>query len=69
MKVDFIFRLQKRNYSKLWEQILSGELDFDFILENEKLKNKMKGQKVRVIVLTLANGETELFDRDFGRYQ
>lgn len=30
-------------------------LDFDFILENEKLKNKMKGQKVRVIVLTLAN--------------
>jgi len=67
--VDFIFRLQKRNYSKLWEQILSGELDFDFILENEKLKNKMKGQKVRVIVLTLANGETEvlvtsLFDRE-----
>ncbi|RDD35015.1 hypothetical protein Wcon_00863 [Wolbachia endosymbiont of Cylisticus convexus] len=46
-----------------------GELDFDFILENEKLKNKMKGQKVRVIVLTLANGETEFFDRDFGRYQ
>ncbi|KLT22098.1 hypothetical protein wVul_1843 [Wolbachia endosymbiont of Armadillidium vulgare str. wVulC] len=36
-----------------------GELDFDFILENENLKNKMKGQKVRVIVLTLANGETE----------
>ncbi len=69
MGVDFIFRLQKRNYSKLWEQILSGELDFYFILENEKLKNKMKGQKVRVIVLTLANGETELFDRDFGRYQ
>ncbi len=68
MEVDFIFRLQKRNYSKLWERIASGELDFDFILENEKLKNKMKGQKVRVIVLTLANGETEvlitsLFDR------
>ncbi len=68
LEVDFIFRLQKRNYSKLWERIASGELDFDFILENEKLKNKMKGQKVRVIVLTLANGETEvlitsLFDR------
>ncbi len=30
LKVDFIFRLQKRNYSKLWERILSGELDFDF---------------------------------------
>ncbi len=60
MGVDFIFRLQKRNYSKLWKQILSGELDFDFILENEKLKNKMKGQKVRVIVLIpiLNNNET-----------
>ncbi len=69
MKVDFIFRLQKGNYSKLWERISSGELDFDFILENKKLKNKIKGQKVRVIVLTLANGETEvlvtsLFDRE-----
>ncbi len=63
LKVDFIFRLQKRNYSKLWERISSGELDFDFVLEN-----KTKSQKVRVIVLTLANGETEvlitsLFDR------
>jgi len=38
--VDFIFRLQKRNYSKLWEQILSGELDFDFILENERTESK-----------------------------
>lgn len=56
LKVDFIFRLQKRNYSKLWKRISSGESDFDFVLEN-----KTTSQKVRVIVLTLANGETEDF--------
>jgi hypothetical protein len=62
LKVDFIFRLQKRNYSKLWKRILSGELDF-------VLENKTTSQKVRVTVLTLANGETEvlitsLFNRE-----
>jgi len=50
LKVDFIFRLQKRNYSKLWKRISSDELDFDFILENKKLENKMKGQKVRAYI-------------------
>lgn len=34
---------------------------FNFILENKKLENKMKGSKVKVYrVLTLANVETEV---------
>jgi hypothetical protein len=40
----------------LWEYILSGMLDFDFMVENKT------SQKVGAIVLTLANGKTSLFD-------
>lgn len=63
LKADFIFRVQERAYIKLWERILVGETDFDFVLET-----KSGSEKVRVISLTLANGKTEilitsLFDR------
>lgn len=65
LNVDFVFRLQKGMYKKLWMRVESGETDFDFEFEN---KFSSANQKVRVVVITLPNGETEvlitsLFDR------
>jgi hypothetical protein len=39
----------------LWENVLSGMLDFDFMVQN-----KTTSHKVGVIVLNLANGKTEM---------
>lgn len=65
-EADFIFRLQGRNYKKMWERVKSGELDFNYIVEN---KDKNINQKVRVVSFRLSNGTievllTSLFDRE-----
>jgi hypothetical protein len=39
----------------LWENVLSGMLDFDFVVEN-----KTTSHKVGVIALNLANRKTEM---------
>jgi hypothetical protein len=64
-QTDFIFRVQEKNYTKLWERVASGESDFDLVLEN---KDKTISQKVRVVAFMLSNGKrevlvTSLFDR------
>lgn len=53
LKVDYIFRLQKGTYKKLWEKVDSGEIDFIFELDNVT-------QKVRVVTIPLPNGELEV---------
>lgn len=63
---DFLFRLQRGMFIKLWDRIKSGETDFIFELTGKK---GVSGHKVRVIVITLPNGEqevllTSLFDRE-----
>lgn len=53
LKVDYIFRLQKGNYKKLWEKVKSGETDFIFELSHVS-------QKVRIVTIPLPNGELEV---------
>jgi hypothetical protein len=65
LNADFLFRLQRGFYKKLWERVDAGETDFDFVI---KTKDKEEGQKVRVVALHLNSGEievliTSLFDR------
>ena len=49
--VDFIFRIQKGNYKKIWTRISKGEVDFEEVI------NK---QKVRAVAITLSTGEIEV---------
>jgi hypothetical protein len=53
LKVDYIFRLQRGTYKKLWEKVDSGETDFIFELDNVT-------QKVRVVTILLPSGELEV---------
>lgn len=64
LSVDFLFRMQKRAYLNLWERVNNGEKDFDCEISSQDI-----AQKVRVLVFTLPNGNTEvlttsLFDRE-----
>lgn len=63
LAADYIFRIQERAYIKLWDRVASGETDFDFTLET-----KIGTEQVRVVVIALANGKSEvlitsLYDR------
>lgn len=51
--VDYIFRLQRGMYKKIWEKVDLGETDFIFELKNVT-------QKVRVISILLPSGEVEV---------
>jgi hypothetical protein len=53
LKADYIFRLQKGTYKKLWEKVESGETDFIFELDNVT-------QQARVVTIPLASGELEV---------
>ena len=57
LSVDFLFRLQRKSYKKIWERVDNGEEDF----ENEI--NVKKGQaacRVRVVTLDLSSGIKEV---------
>lgn len=63
LKVDFLFRLQKGMYKKLWQRVDGGQRDFDFVIKVGEVSHK-----VRVLALDLPNGKkevliTSLFDR------
>lgn len=53
LNVDYIFRLQRGMYKKIWEKVDSGETDFIFELKNVT-------QKIRVISIVLPSGEVEV---------
>lgn len=55
LRADFIFRLQTGMYKELWQRVNAGETDFDFTIQ---IKNMT--QKVRVVAITLPNGEIEV---------
>ena len=48
LKADFIFRAQERSYTELWKRVIAGEIDFDCLI-----KNKTMAEKIRAISLTL----------------
>ena len=53
LKVDYVFRLQKGAYKKIWQKVESGETDFILELDNVT-------QKVRVVTIPLPSGELEV---------
>lgn len=65
--VDFIFRISRGCYKKIWNRVNAGETDFVCTLGKQLLR-----QSVRVIALKLDNGEmevliTSLQNKDFSR--
>lgn len=71
LKVDFVFRIPRASYKKLWERVDRGEKDFDFVIKAAKSNDS---HRVRVTVFTLQNGQqevlvTSLFDREKFSYE
>lgn len=49
--VDFIFRIQKTNYKKIWTRVSKGEVDFE---------EEINEHKVRAVAIMLSTGEMEV---------
>jgi Transposase DDE domain len=51
LNVDFIFRIQKGNYTHIWDRVKRGEIDFEEVID---------GHKVRAVAIVLSTEEIEL---------
>ena len=51
LNIDFIFRMQKGNYKKIWNRVEIGEVDFE---------DEIDGYKVRAVAIPLSTGEIEV---------
>jgi hypothetical protein len=66
LDVDFVMRMQRGGYKKIWERVDAGEKDFEIDAINKETKTSIR---IRIIAITLSTGITEvlattLFDKN-----